>query len=122
MYVIYYMSYPEANPNFVRQQIKEIKEWMEEDSIRVIRQQNPDGFKQLAELKFDAFFKEYPTVFKLVINVNEDLSILNNMLNMIEKINGNKIDKLEGEKIIGNRLAEEYLYPVVEQNKKNKKK
>ena len=77
------------------------------------------NFQSQATKKFSKFAEDYPTVFTLVLK-EDDLGILNEMLDMIEKINNKKMNKLDGETIIGERLASEYLYPVVNENMKRK--
>ena len=104
--------FPEADTNTVRKYIRETREWMKNN---VELQKNQYFFKMEADKLFSNFREEYPTVYNLVIN-NQDISILDQMLNTIEMVNDKKMNKLDGEKLIGERLAEEYLYPVV--NKK----
>jgi hypothetical protein len=113
------MSYPDAKPNQVRTEIIAIKEWMNTTEVKRLKSKSFGELKNEAIKKFEKFANEYPTVMDLVLK-EENLSILIQMLDMIENINGNKIDKLDGEKVIGERLAEEYLYPVVNNNMKRK--
>jgi hypothetical protein len=113
------MSYPDANPNEVRKQIKSIKAWMQTEDGLKYKETGYANFKNEASKVFSKFAEDYPTVLDLVLK-EDDLGILNQMLDMIEKINTRKIDKLDGEKIIGERLADEYLYPVVNENMKRK--
>jgi hypothetical protein len=113
------MSYPDSNPNDVRKQIRAIKEWMNSEEAKKYSEEGFANFVNHASKHFSKFAEDYPTVFNLVLK-NEDLGILEQMLDMIEKINSKKIDKLDGETIIGERLANEYLYPVVENNMKRK--
>jgi len=110
-------SFPNFDPT-IREKINEIRKWADSNEMRTLKNQNKVLFLIEAEKKYANFKEEYPTIFDLILRDNEDLSILNQMLNTIEKINANKMDKFEGEKLIGERLANEYLYPVVN-NKKN---
>ncbi len=102
-------GYPEANPSKVREQVKEIREWMKNNEEL---QKNQYFFRMEADKLFSNFREEYPSVYNLVIT-NQEMSILDQMLNTIEMINTKRMGQLDGEKLIGERLAEEYLYPVV---------
>lgn len=113
------MSFPDANPNEVRKEIKLIKAWMQTEEGLKHRESGFANFKNEASKVFSKFAEDYPTVLDLVLK-EDDLGILNQMLDMIEKINNKKIGKLDGEKIIGERLADEYLYPVVNDSMKRK--
>jgi hypothetical protein len=113
------MSYPDANPNEVRKEIKLIKAWMQSEEVLKYKNNGFANYKNEASKVFSKFAEDYPTVFDLVLK-EDDLGILNQMLDMIEKINTKKIDKFEGEKVIGEKLASEYLYPVVNDNMKRK--
>ena len=108
------MNFPDANIPLVRQTIKEIRDWMNNNTN--LKNQNIVLYNIEAEKVFKQFSEEYPSLFKLVLE-DKDLSILNHMMDTIDKINKNKINKLDGEKLIGERLADEYLYPVVNKKK-----
>jgi len=109
-------GFPNFNPN-MREIINIIRKWASTEEMTILKQKNRNKFLEEAGKTFSEFKEEYPTIFDLILRDNEDLSILNQMLNTIESINANKMDKLEGEKLIGERLANEYLYPVVEKKK-----
>ncbi len=108
------MNFPDADIPLVRKTVREIREWMSQNSE--LKQTNIVFFHIEAEKKFKEFSDEYPSLFKLVLE-DKNLSMLNQMMDMIEKINTNKVNKFDGEKVIGERLAEEYLYPVVNKKK-----
>jgi hypothetical protein len=108
------MNFPEANIPFVRKTVSEIRKWLANNNE--LKEQNIVLFNIEVEKQFKQFSDDYPFLFKLILE-NKDLSILNQMMDTIEKINKNKIGKLDGEKLIGERLAEEYLYPVVNNKK-----
>jgi hypothetical protein len=108
------MNFPDANIPLVRKTVKEMREWMTKNNE--LKEQNIVLYNIEAEKQFKQFSDDYPSLFRLVLE-NKDLSILNQMMDTIEKINTNKMDKLDGEKLIGERLADEYLYPVVNKKK-----
>ena len=112
--LLYIMNFPDANIPLVRKTVKEMREWMTKNNE--LKEQNIVLYNIEAEKQFKQFSDDYPSLFRLVLE-NKDLSILNQMMDTIEKINTNKMDKLDGEKLIGERLADEYLYPVVNKKK-----
>ena len=69
---------------------------------------------------FPQFSKEYPVIFNMIIK-KEDITYLYSMFDHIRNIKTGKINKEDCEKVIGEELAEKYLYPVVDKTKKNKK-
>ena len=74
---------------------------------------NEDKSKYQDELRklFPTFAEEYPSLFKKVI-LNQDLSMLDQMLKSIDDLNTGKNEK-DITTSIGESLAEKYLYPVL---------
>ena len=64
------------------------------------------------ESEFTEFYDKYPSLFSHVIN-NGDLKRLAEMLCMIDKIKNNTVTFRDGEKLLGESLAGEYIYPKV---------
>ena len=54
---------------------------------------------------------------KKIVN-GDDLKYLEKMLDAMESIKNNEVSKEEAEKVLGEELAEEYIYPLVNKNKK----
>ena len=67
------------------------------------------------ESEFTEFYDKYPSLFSQVIN-NGDLKRLAEMLCMIDKIKNNTVTFRDGEKLLGESLASEYIYPKVNKN------
>lgn len=74
---------------------------------------NEDKSKYQEHLRklFPTFAQEYPSLFKKII-LNQDLSMLDQMLKSIDDLNTGK-DEKDVTTSIGESLAEKYLYPVL---------
>lgn len=64
------------------------------------------------EKEFFVFFEKYPSLFKQVYQ-DGDLEMLAEMLCAIDKIKTNQISVKKAEKVLGEQLAEKYLYDKV---------
>ena len=102
--------------------IQEIMEYMYQDDIIMMRDNDFKEYSQHMEEKFQAFADEYYAVFHKLVS-GEDIIPMLEMLAMIEKIKAGEYTFEEGEKIIGDKLNRQYVMPVLEkENKKLKKK
>ena len=84
--------------------------------------------KKVKHLKKYRYMKtDYEFLYNLIINndLNDDtikeVKILNQMLGKIEDIKDKKVSKKKGEEDIGKVLVDEYVMPMLEKNKENKK-
>lgn len=84
--------------------------------------------KKVKHLKKYRYIKtDYEFLYNLIINndLNDDtikeVKILNQMLGKIEDIKDKKVSKKKGEEDIGKVLVDEYVMPMLEKNKENKK-
>jgi len=100
-----------------RDQIKKILEFSLTDEQKYLKDTNFELYKYRFESNFPEFNKNFPTIMKKVIN-GDDLKYLEKMLDAMESIEDNKVTKEEAEKVLGEELAQEYLYPLVNKNKK----
>lgn len=100
-----------------RDQIKKILEFSLTDEQKYLKDTNFELYKYRFESNFPEFNKNFPTIIKKVIN-GDDLKYLEKMLDAMESIEDNKVTKEEAEKVLGEELAQEYLYPLVNKNKK----
>jgi len=80
-------------------------------NIQIIKKHSIEKYKETMKSIFPIFANEYATIFKLILN-NDDLSKLYYMIDSINQIKKGR-DKDIVEKEIGEKLAEEYLYPIV---------
>ena len=100
-----------------RDQIKKILEFSLTDEQKYLKDTNFELYKYRFESNFPEFNKNFPTIMKKVVN-GDDLKYLEKMLDAMESIEDNKVTKEEAEKVLGEELAQEYLYPLVNKNKK----
>jgi len=91
----------------VREKVDLIKKFMVLDTIKELKRVDKKKYDEFFEKTFEEFFKEYPTLFMLVLD-GKDTKFLDIMLNSIDEITKGG-DKFEIEKKMGERLANEYL-------------
>lgn len=101
----------------VKDQIKIILEFANSDEQVYLKQTNFELYKYRFESNFSEFNEKYPTLMKKIVN-GDDLKYLEKMLDAMESIKNNEVSKEEAEKVLGEELAEEYIYPLVNKNKK----
>ena len=84
--------------------------------------------KKVKHLKKYRYMKtDYEFLYNLIINNDlndntiKEVKILNQMLGKIEDIKDKKVSKKKGEEDIGKVLVDEYVMPMLDKNKENKK-
>lgn len=92
--------------------IKEIQSYIETPPISHLKQTNLPLYNFILEEKYKEFKDDYPTLFKTILNSNK-LKMLYKMIATIKKIKLGSIDRLSGEKEIGQILYNKYIDPVV---------
>lgn len=113
----------------------EFIEYIEEPSIKALALENEIVYKQHLENKFEEFTLEYYTIYRLLVdNENERASNVDKLFKMIDRLK--KIESGESNydnefMQVREELAEEYLYSkygsktnfqkVMNKNRKNKK-
>ena len=102
-----------------REQIKKILEFSLTDEQKYLKDTNFELYKYRFESNFPEFNEKFPTIMKKIVN-GDDLKYLEKMLDAMDAIEENKVTKEEAEKVLGEELAEEYLYPLVNKNKNKK--
>ena len=105
------------NNNLVKEEIKKVLEFSQSDEQIYLKNTNFELYKYRFESNFPEFNEKYPTILKKIIN-GDDLKYLEKMLNAMDAIENNQVTKEQAEKVLGEELAEEYLYPLVNKNKK----
>jgi hypothetical protein len=98
----------EYNPNeraqYVRQHLRDIALWMSQgDSEDTIRQRVPD----FAEL--------YPELFKKIIQ-KQDLSPIQSMLAMLDRMGEGRLSQHQASIIVGQKLVDRYVTPQLKGN------
>ena len=104
------------NVDQIKKNIEMIIKIRDTNNIQTIKNYSIEKYKETMKSIFPIFSGEYSTIFKLILN-NEDLSKLYYMFDSINLIKKGR-DKDTVEKEIGEKLAEEYLYPIVGKPKK----
>lgn len=98
----------------VRDQIKQIQEFVE-----TIKDRNYMQREIAIADKFPEFWDKYPFLVKKLVKDNQDLSMLEIMLSKIEKIDKGETSMAAVEYDLGNKLANQYLTPVLDKDKEN---
>lgn len=94
----------------------EIKEYVDiiiklKKKKNIIESKTKMDFNDYMKLNFNCFINEYPTLYEMILQ-HDDLDYLYQMLDMKKKIeNGGNQDNIEKE--LGEILANEYIYPLV---------
>lgn len=98
----------------IRNQIKQIQEFVE-----TIKDKNYMQREIAIADKFPEFWDKYPFLVKKLVKDNQDLSMLEIMLSKIEKIDKGETSMATVEYDLGNKLANQYLTPVLDKDKEN---
>jgi len=69
---------------------------------------------QLSQI-FGKFKEKYPTVFKVIIR-GENLDNLDMFLTILKQIEDGAVDQKRAEIMLGEKLAKQYIYPVIGEN------
>ena len=90
-----------------------------------LQRTNPDQFKTMVTNKCKFLFFKFNNLFNKLIKNEIDLSLLYEMIKVLEKIENNEIDQHEGSYIIGDILKKLYIDSALKkeskENKRNKK-
>lgn len=92
---------PEARSKFIRENIERIIQY-KKDGI-----DEKDIFKHCSE-----FAEQFPELFKKIIS-GDDMSTLNVMLSMLDKMGQGSISQHQASVVIGKKLANEYITPII---------
>jgi len=105
-----------VKPNEIRKTVYKIRDFINTEEMKELKSSNKSLYETTIQKEFSQFYTDYPTLFRVILN-GSDLSFLERMLGMITKIQNNDIDKFDGEKILGEELAEKYIYPAIKDQK-----
>jgi len=105
--------------NVLMDQITLILEYMVTDEMKQLKVSDYPTYEEQLELKFPQFAEKYYAVFKKVIS-GEDITPLFEMLAGIERVKKGKETIEEVETELGKKLAEKYIFPVIDKNKGKK--
>jgi hypothetical protein len=109
-------DFSKTDVKYILDTIIKILEKMNEENMKLLSKENNNLFIDKMTEEFSEFSDRYYTLFRTVID-REDLTNLFKMLEMIQKIQNDKIDVKSAEKQLGEDLADQYLYPALNKNK-----
>lgn len=101
--------------------IEHMKKYMSMQDVRRFRKTNKDGFRKRMETRYEQLYKMSPTLFDLVLSDDCDMDKLKWMLNMQEQIKLGKLDNNDASKIVGQKLFDEYVQPIVDNTPPDRK-
>jgi hypothetical protein len=101
-----------SHTNSIRDEVKIIQQLVNTDLCNTLLKE--DKMKYLEHMKsvFPNFSEKYMGLFKKII-FKEDLSMLEPMLQNIDDFTNGKLAEKDVTTIVGETLAEKYLYPVL---------
>lgn len=95
---------PNERAQYVRQHLQEIALWMSHgDSEQTIRDRVPE------------FVENYPELFKKIIQ-KQDLSPIQSMLTMLDRMGEGRLSQHQASVIIGQKLVDRYVTPQLKGN------
>ena len=90
--------------------IKEIVSLLQVFKNKYKNQVSHQTLDEMLRTTFSSFSKNYEPIYKMVL-INDDLSILNEMINNIYQICDGKKELEDVKTEFGNKLAEKYIFP-----------
>lgn len=93
--------------------LDEVKKTVMEISQHVKNGTNEDDLKK----SYAQFVEQYPSLFKMVIENGNYMEILNRMLDAAKRVEKGEYTVEEMDKIVGEELAKEYIYPNIDMSK-----
>ena len=98
---------PNVRAQYIRQMLQDIAKWMANgDSEDLIRQRVPD------------FIEKYPELFKKIIT-RSDLSPIQSMLAMLDRMGEGSISQHHASVVIGKKLVDKFVTPQLNVNGRN---
>lgn len=93
---------PAARAQYIRSMLREIASWMSQgDSEETIRERASD------------FVEGYPELFKKIIQ-RQDLSPIQNMLGMLDRMAEGQVSQHQASIAVGKRLVDRYVTPQLQ--------
>lgn len=109
------------NVEIIAGDVEKILEFMCNDDVYQMKNQNYDDYREMMKSKFKSFEEKYSRLFELIIR-GDDITILFDMLGKIQKVKDNSITMKQAESELGESLAENYVYPNLSHKQKSKVK
>jgi hypothetical protein len=93
---------PNSRARYIRTMLQDIALWMTQgDSEEIIKNRVPD------------FVEKYPELFKKIIN-RQDLSPIQSMLSMLDRMGEGNMSQHQASVIIGKKLVDRYVTPQLQ--------
>ena len=110
------------NPDLVQKNVKELLNKRDEWSRGKLYQGcSLEEFRVHMETEHEYLSKNAMTLFKMCIEGNLDMSKLTQMLALIRQVQNGSQQKETADKIVGKKLADLYVQPLVDKLEKEKK-
>ena len=108
------------NSGKIKKSIEIMLEFMEKNEE--LLNSNKDEFERQLLEKDNILFFDYFQLYNKILKKQVDLSLLNEMLTVLKKIEDGKLDQHEGSVVVGRLLKTIYIDSVVKENMDNDKK
>jgi bacterioferritin (cytochrome b1) len=92
---------PSTRSKFIKENIEHISEYKKNGL------DDKEIFKQCSE-----FAEQFPELFKKILS-GDDISTLNTMLQMLDKMGEGKLSQHQASVVIGKKLANDFITPIV---------
>ena len=92
---------PATRSKFIKENIERILQY-KKDGV-----DDKDIFKYCSE-----FAEQFPELFKKIIS-GDDMSMLNTMLQMLDKMGEGKLSQHQASVVIGKKLANDFITPII---------
>lgn len=108
------------DPDKVLSEVKLLKQKVSDFNKKTKTVHDREKFNSDMETEHEYLFENCKTLFTKCLNNDIEMNRLTEMLNMMKQIKSGKKDKETVEKELGEKLAKQYVQPLVD-NLKNKK-
>ena len=111
------------NPDLVEKNVKELLSKRDNwEKGKLYQGCSIEEFSVHMETEHEYIFKNALTLFKMCIEGNLDMHKLTQMLSLMRQVQSGKQQKETADKIVGKKLADVYVQPLVDKLEKEKKK
>lgn len=101
--------------------IEHMKKYMSKEEVQRLKRTNQDEFRKRMETRYEQLYKRSATLFDLVLQDDCDMVKLRWMLGMQAQIKTGKLDNNNASKIVGQKLFDEYVQPIVDSTPPDRK-
>lgn len=105
------------DPQKIKETVQKLQTFVNTNEMQELKINNNELFKYRIETEFTEFSQSYPTIVKKIM-LGDNLKYLDKMIDAMASINNKKSTREDVEKTLGEELAEEFIYPLVNDKKK----